>query len=447
MNILNVKIPSEVLYIIGKLEEVGYEAYMVGGCVRDAVLGTEPGDWDICTIALPEQIIKCFEEHRTIKTGMKHGTITLVLEENNFEITTYRVDGIYSDSRRPDTVEFVSDLKKDLLRRDFTINAMAYSPKSGIIDFFGGQDDLKAGLIRCVGDADERFKEDALRIIRALRFASALGFTIERSTADSCIANKRLLSKIAVERISCELNKLITGQGVFHVLMNFIPVITKIIPEIAPMILFEQNSRYHCFDVFHHTVTSINFAPNDVIVRQALLFHDIAKPQCYTEDEHGGHFYGHPQMGAEITKEILLRLKYSNEAIESITELVLLHDEEICPTSKHIKRWLNRIGETRLRQLIEVKRADALAHTEKYGRIRVNTINDAELILNKIIEQQQCFSLRDLAINGNDLISFGVLPGVKIGSILNKLVDMVIDEKVENNKESLLKSVKELLYM
>jgi len=446
VNATSIEIPNEVTYIIKKLEELGYEAYAVGGCVRDAILGATPNDWDVCTQALPQQVIECFKENKTIATGLKHGTVTLILNNKPFEITTYRVEGTYSDNRRPDEVEFVTSLKDDLSRRDFTINAMAYHPDKGLMDFFGGMKDIELRVIRTVGDANSRFNEDALRIMRALRFSSVLGFEIGKNTKLACTQNKGLLQNIAVERISEEFNKLIIGNNVFEVLMKYTQVITEVIPEIKPMVLFEQNSKYHCFDVFHHTAASIAFAQNDVIIRMALLFHDVAKPNCYSEDEDGGHFYGHPQVGAEITKDILTRLKYSNEAIESITELVLYHDIEIPKTSKSVKKWLNKIGEARFRQLLEVKRADALAHTQKYGQIRINALKETNLLLNDIIEKQQCFSLKDLAVNGRDLMDAGFSEGVEVGDMLNLLIDMVIDEKLPNDREMLLKAARENLH-
>jgi len=440
---VNIKIPDEAQYIINRLEESGYEAYVAGGCVRDAVLETEPKDWDICTQALPEQTMKCFEGQRIIETGLRHGTITLVLDHKPFEITTYRVDGTYSDNRHPDTVEFVKDLKEDLARRDFTINAMAYNPKTGIVDFFGGQEDIKDGIIRCVGDADKRFQEDALRIMRALRFAAVLGFTIEKNTSNSCIGNRQLLQNIAVERIAVELNQLIVGKGVFDVLRTHTSVLTEIIPEMIPMVGFDQNTAYHCFDVFQHTLRSVAYAPSDVVIRLTMLFHDIAKPKCYHEDERGGHFYGHAQAGAEMAREILQRLKYDNDTIETVTQLILYHGVELHPESKSIKRWLNRIGEVRLRQLIEVKRADAMAKADQYRQGDMDALDRITATIDEVIEQQQCFALKDLAVDGRDLIAVGVPQGTAIGKWLNRLMDMVIDEQVENDKGKLLKIVQE----
>ena len=443
---MTINIPSEVQFIINTLEESGYEAYVVGGCVRDAVLGVEPKDWDICTSALPQQTINCFEGQRIIETGLQHGTVTLLLNHTSFEITTFRVDGIYSDNRRPDKVDFVNDIKEDLLRRDFTINAMAYNPTVGLVDFFGGLNDINGKIIRCVGDADKRFQEDALRVMRALRFASVLYFSIDENTSQAIHRNKSLLKNIAVERIAVELNKLIIGRNVSDVLLQYHSVLTEFIPEIKNMVGFNQNNPYHHLDVWEHTVTSIAKATVNHVIRLSMLFHDIAKPLCYTEDERGGHFYGHPKVCSDMAKEILQRLKYDNDTIDAVTQLVLYHDAEIHPRKKHIKRWLNKIGELRLRQLLEIKFADANAQSPEFNQKKIDLLNAVAPVINEIMKQQQCFSLKDLAINGKDIIAAGVSEGVKVGVILNHLMDMVIDEQVENDKSKLLDVVNKLVH-
>jgi len=421
-----IKIPNEVQYIIETLQKSGYEAYIVGGCVRDSILGKEPKDWDICTPSLPEQTMKCFAEYHIIETGLQHGTVTLMLNHIPFEITTYRIDGQYSDNRRPDKVEFVSSLKADLSRRDFTINAMAYNPNEGIVDFFGGMDDLNTGIIRCVGDAGQRFREDALRIMRALRFASVLSFSIEEDTSKAMLDNKNLFKNIAVERIANEINRMITGNGVSNILLKYLPVITEIIPEIAPMNGFEQNNSYHCHDVLHHSLFSIDHAPKNIVIRLAMLFH--------------------PQVSSDMAKAILLRLKYDNDTIKDVTELVFYHDANIQPDIKHVKRWLNKIGEEKLRQLIEVKKADAMAQSVYYQKEKLGTLDKISDVLNEIIEQRQCFSLKDLAVNGKDLLAVGFEEGVEIGAALNRLIEMVIDEQVENDKHELLRIAEKLCF-
>ena len=431
---MNIRLPDEVKYIITTLEENGHEAYAVGGCIRDAVLSIEPKDWDICTSALPEQTMKVFKESRIIETGLKHGTITLILNNKHFEITTYHCSN-----------KLISSLKEDLSRRDFTINAMAYNPRTGIVDFFGGVSDINNQIIRCTQGADERLKEDALRIIRALRFASVSGFKIEDATSEAIFRNKGLLKNIAVERISVELNKMIAGANVGDILLRFTPVISEIIPEINDMIGFEQNNPYHYLDVWKHTVRSITKAPEDVVLRLTMLFHDIGKPGCYTEADGIGHFYGHQKVSRAMAEEILLRLKYDNDTISAVTELVLYHDADVNLKGKNIKRWLNRLGEERLRQLIEIKRADAMAQSEKSRKIKIGKLYEILLKIDEIIEQQQCFSLKDLAINGRDLIKAGVPQGREIGKVLNYLLDMVIDGQIENDKEKLLETAKNFL--
>ena len=439
---MNIKIPDEAHYIIETLENNGCETYVVGGCVRDSLLGKEPKDWDICTSAIPEKTMKFFEGVHIIETGRQHGTITLILNHKAFEITTYRVDGVYTDNRHPVKVEFVRDLKEDLSRRDFTINAMAYNPKTGLADFFNGVNDLDNKVIKCVGDANKRFREDALRIMRAMRFASVLGFEIHTDTSKAMFDNKKLLNNIAVERIADELNKMITGNGIKDILLQHMPVITEIIPEILPMVGFEQNNPWHYLDVWQHTLTSITNAPVDMTLRLTMLLHDIGKPSCYTESDDGvGHFYGHPQVSCDMAKEILSRLKFDNATIDTVAQLILHHDADIQPRRKHIKRWLNKIGEERFRQLLEIKRADNKAQAIIRTQEKLDMLSDIEIILNEIIEQQQCFSLKDLAVNGRDLIDIGIPEGKQIGTILNHLMDMVIDESIENDKTTLLNAV------
>ena len=437
---MNIVVPIEAQFIIDTLEDNDFEAYVVGGCVRDAILGAEPKDWDVCTNALPHQIMKCFQSFRIIETGLHHGTVTIVLNNKPFEITTYRIDGEHSDNRRPDKVYFVGCLKEDLARRDFTINAMAYNPNKGLVDYFGGLQDIENKLIRCVGNADARFKEDALRIMRALRFSSVLNFEIEREAEIAIINNKDLLTGIAAERIASELSGLLCGENAVHAL-HYSPcmlTLAVVIPEIRKMFGFYQNNPYHHLDVWHHTAMAVGQAPPDLIIRLALLFHDIGKPHCYTEDKKGGHFYGHAKISAEITEAMLRHLKYSNEILKSVTELVMYHDATLSPRRKYIKRWLNRIGEVQFRRLIEVKRADTLAHHPDHRKQRLDVLASVEAVLDEIISQGQCFSLKDLAINGRDLISLGVPQGIEIGKMLNHLMYMVIDEQVENNKTSLL---------
>jgi len=439
VNIINIS--DETKGMIDTLEANGYEAYVVGGCVRDAFMGKKPEDWDICTSALPEQTAACFSDCHIIETGLKHGTITVIKNHRPFEITTYRIDGDYSDNRRPDSVKFVSELKDDLSRRDFTINAIAYNHNRGLADFFGGVSDIKNKMIRCVGSADKRFQEDALRIMRALRFASALGFAIDEDTSGALYRNKELLDNIAMERIAAELNKLLVGDSVKEILLSHTQIIEKIIPEIKDMIGFEQNNPHHVFDVWRHTVESINNIPADPVLRLTMLLHDIGKPGCYTETDSVGHFHGHQQISSDMAWDILKRLKYSNAVINAVKKLVLYHDSDIKPEPRPIKRLLNKVGEERFKQLLLVKRADAIAQSELFRKEKLESLDKVLKALDKVLEEQQCFSLKDLAVNGRDLIDAGIPEGAEVGKCLNRLLKLVIEESADNNKEDLLKLI------
>ena len=435
---MNINLPDDVKFIIDTLESGGFEAYAVGGCVRDSLLGKSPQDWDICTPALPEQTMKCFNGQHIIETGLQHGTITLMLNHKPFEITTYRVDGKYKDNRRPEKVRFVNVLKRDLARRDFTINAMAYNPQTGLADYYGGQQDLSERKIKCVGNADKRFQEDALRIMRALRFASVFGFTIDDDTAKAMHENKKLLNNISAERIAAELNKLIVGDSAKQTLLGHTDILTEIIPEFIPAVGFNQKRPEHCYNVFEHSLHSLSEAPKDIIIRLAVLFHDIGKPATYTDENGLGRYFNHFKVGAEITEIILKRLRYDNDTIKAVTELVRLHDSGILLEAKYIKRWLNKIGEERFRQLLEVKKADIKGLAGHIIPRALSNINKVEQILAEVTTEQQCFSLKDLVVNGRDLIAAGVPEGAKIGVILNKLMDMVIDDESANDKAALL---------
>ena len=441
---MKIILPAEVLYIIETLRNNGYQAYPVGGCVRDALLGSKPADWDICTSALSAEIKTCFAKHKLIETGIKHGTITLLLANKPYEITAYRLDGPYDDNRHPRRVEYINDLKTDLARRDFTVNALAYDPDAGLIDYFGGGADLQNGIIRCVGNAQQRFQEDGLRIMRALRFAATLGFEIETSTAEALLANRALLSNISAERIIAELNKLLSGKNVETVMLDYRAVFAVIIPELEPLIGFEQNSRYHHLDVYQHTICSVSNAPADPLLRLTLLLHDIAKPACYSQVEMTGHFYGHSQVGTEIARRILRRLKYDKRTVETVCELIKYHDTELLATDKNIKHWLNKLGLTTYRQLLAVKRADSLAHAQAYQNDRLTVLDEILPLIEKIVATNQCFSLRDLAINGHDLLALSIPPGKELGMILRELLSQVISGTLVNQKPELIARAGEL---
>jgi len=441
---MTIALPRDIEYIIATLEKNGFDAYAVGGCVRDTIMGKPPKDWDICTEALPEQTIRSFPEQRIFETGLKHGTVSLRLNHETYEITTFRTDGEYRDNRRPETVKFVRDIKEDLSRRDFTINSLAYHPKKGLIDYFGGISDIKNKKIRAVGNSDKRFDEDALRIMRALRIASVLGFEIETNTSNSIINKRQLLKNIAAERISAELNLLLCGNGVESIMLDYSAVIGTVIPEILPCIGFNQKNPRHNLDVWQHTIKSIANAPPGPVSRLTMLLHDIGKPVCYTETDGIGHFYGHQKISADMARIILRRLKYDNETVETVTKLIYHHDADIQPVGKHIKRWLNRLGEDTLRMLLEIKRADTMAHAEEVHRQRFEVLDEAKKSVDEVISQQQCFSIKDMAITGRDLIAIGITQGPEIGRALSTLLDMILDEEIPNDRKTLIEKTKEL---
>jgi len=429
-------VPEYVKNILLALETAGYEAWCVGGCVRDSLMGHIPGDWDVTTSALPEETMAVFGDH-AYPTGLQHGTVTVRALHESVEVTTYRVDGAYHDHRRPDSVTFIRSLEEDLRRRDFTVNAMAMDLRGTLKDPFGGQADLRKGILRCVGQPDLRFAEDALRIMRGLRFAAVLGFEIERETAESIRRNKENLKDIAVERIQVELFKLLSGKTAVEVLRQFPDVIGVFWPEILPMVGFDQKNHHHCYDVWEHTLHAITEVPNDPVLRCSVLMHDIGKPACFTVDEQGtGHFYGHGAISCEMADSMLRRVKCSNELRNNIVTLVEWHDREIQRTEKAVRRALRRLGEQTLRQLIHVKRADNLAQAPEY-RHRQAEINLAEEILDRLIAEDACFSLKQLAVNGRDMMRLG-LEGPEVGKMLNALLECVVNGEVPNKREVLL---------
>ncbi len=439
-------IPAGAKYILNVLENNMYDAYIVGGCVRDSLLNKAPHDWDICTSAKPGEVLALMGANgiRMIETGLQHGTVTAVIGDESYEITTFRVEGEYSDNRRPDRVEFVNDVIEDLSRRDFTINAMAYSQWSGLVDPWGGYGDLDAKLIRCVGHPDDRFREDALRIMRALRFAATYGFKIEEQTAYSIHKNKSLLRKISAERIQSELSKMLCGKGVLDILLEYKDVMAVIIPELEPCIGFNQNNPYHIYDVYNHIAHAVaSYDGNDISIKMALLLHDIGKPECYTEDHNGGHFYGHSVPSMRIAKDVMARLKFDNKTKDEVVDLVLYHDSDIYPGIRSVKRWLNKIGVMRLHQLISVKFADTYAHADVNRAVMIDNYFAILKIAGDIFKEQQCFTLKQLAINGHDMIGIGFDEGPGIGKVLNNLLDKVLDGEIENERDILLNEANE----
>lgn len=437
--------PKNVKTIIKILNTHNYEAFIVGGCVRDSVIGLTPHDWDICTNAKPEEIKKCFENFNTFDSGIKHGTISVVLDGEVFEVTTYRIDGTYSDNRRPDSVTFTSDITQDLARRDFTINAMAYNEKRGLIDPYGGRNDLSDKIIKCVGNPDFRFNEDALRIIRALRFASVYNFEIDYETAKSIHKNADLLNNIAVERISVELNKLLSGNGAEKILNNYRDVIAVFIPEIKPMFDYNQHTKHHNRDLWHHTIYAVKSIDNTPLLRMSMLLHDIGKPKACKRDEDGTcHFKGHPKYSAEMAENILRRLKYSNDFIETCITLIKYHDVRFNGSKRQLRHVMSAIGDKNVELLLKIQRADIMAQSDYKHREKLEKLDLACQTYKEILADKDCFTLKQLKINGNDIKNLGLSEGIIIGKILKILLGLVIEDKIENEKFALIKKAEEI---
>ncbi len=426
------------------LKENGFEGYLIGGSVRDYIMGLPIGDIDITTNATPQQVKQVFQDFRVIETGIKHGTVTVLINSEPIEITTYRSEGTYSDNRHPDSVEFSTRLEDDVVRRDFTMNGIALDLDGTFCDLVGGIDDIKKGQIRCIGDAETRFREDALRILRGIRFASVLGFEIEAETEKAIHKCRNLLLNISAERIREELVKLVCGKNAYRVLKDFVDVIGVFAPEILPCVDFEQQNRHHIYDVYTHTLKAVEQSRNDTVIRLALLFHDLGKPIVASFDENGEqHYYGHPKKSAEITEKIMTRLRFDNDTKNKVVELVYLHDSPIVvnkgtsPDKKRLKKLMSRLGEERIFDLIEIKRCDNLAQEPEFYR-GDEFYQAAVDMVNEIIAEKECFSIKSLEINGNDLIDLGYR-GKKIGEKLNVCLEAVIDGKVQNIREDLIK--------
>ena len=437
-----IHIPDEVKTAISTLAANGFEAYIVGGCVRDSLLGGNPKDYDITTSAEPEEVEKIFGNFRVIETGIKHGTVTVLINKIPLEITTFRIDSDYSDNRHPENVTFTKSLEEDTARRDFTMNALAYNDERGICDFYGGTDDIKNKIIRCVGDADKRFGEDALRIMRAIRFSSVLGFEIEENTKRAVFKNKELLRNISSERIASELVKLLCGANVRKVLMEYIDVLGVVIPELLPMKGFDQKNIHHIYDVLEHTAAAVENIEPTPVLRLTALFHDIGKPECFFMKDGQGHFYGHADIGADMTTKILSHLKFDNNTKNTVTKLVKIHDVQIEETDTAVKRCMNKHTPEIFFLLLKMKRADTLAQSPMC-RERLEYLDRLEKRANEIINRKACFSMKDLAVNGNDLIKLGVKPGKELGNILKYLLEAVIEGKLPNDKNTLIKFTKE----
>ena len=422
---------------VAMLKSNGFEAFLIGGSVRDFIMNLPIGDIDITTNATPPQVKEVFKDFRVIETGIKHGTVTVLIDKEPLEITTYRSEGTYSDNRHPDSVSFSQSLSDDVIRRDFTMNAIAYDFTDGFCDLTGGIDDINNKIIRCIGNAETRFREDALRILRALRFSSVLGFTIEENTKSAIHKCRDLLKNISAERIQVEFVKLICGKNAYTVLQEFSDVIAVFIPEIKACVGFEQKNRHHCFDVYTHSLKAVEKSNPIPAIRLALFFHDIAKPVVAHFDEKGEqHYYGHPKKSAEITERIMTRLRFDNDTKNKVVTLVSFHDspimvnDNIQPDKKRLKKIMSQIGKDLISDLIHIKYCDNSAQNPEYFRGEEFYKITYEMI-NEILDNQECFSFKDLKINGNDLISMG-FKGKDIGKILNNILDLVIKEKIKN---------------
>ena len=441
-----INIPADANELIHTLQNNGHSAYIVGGCVRDSILGRTPHDYDICTSATPSEILEIFKDKKIIETGLQHGTVTVVVNGEPYEITTYRIDGIYLDNRRPDAVTFTDKLVEDLRRRDFTINAMAYNDEEGLIDPFNGMEDIKYKKINCVGRAEDRFGEDALRILRAIRFAAQLEFTIMPGTDWEIHKQYKNLENISIERINSEFCKIASSDGFCVELLLYKDVFSLFIPELKDMFDFPQNNPWHIWNVFGHTIHAVEYCDSDdLVVRLAVFFHDFGKPHSYQDGEDGiRHFKGHGKVSADMTDSIMKHLRFDNETRNNVVELVYYHDATFEVGKKYVKRWLNKIGEKQFRRLLQVKKADNKAQNLELSSVRIKELSEIEALIDEVLQEDECFSLKDLAVNGKDLIGVGYKSGKELGNTLNKLLQLVIDGDCPNEKEKLLQEAESL---
>ena len=414
--------------------------------MRDSILNRPVHDWDICTSATPSEMLEIFKDKKIIETGLQHGTVTVVVDGEPYEITTYRIDGIYSDNRRPDTVTFTDKLVEDLRRRDFTINAMAYNDEEGLIDPFNGMEDIKYKKISCVGRAEDRFGEDALRILRAIRFAAQLEFAIMPGTDWEIHKQYKNLENISIERINSEFCKIASSDDFCVELLLYKDVFSLFIPELKDMFDFPQNNPWHIWNVFGHTIHAVEYCDSDdLVVRLAVFFHDFGKPHSYQDGKDGiRHFKGHGKVSADMTDSIMKRLRFDNETRNNVVELVYYHDATFEAGKKYVKRWLNKIGEKQFRRLLQVKKADNKAQNLELSSDRIKELSEIEALIDEVLQEDECFSLKDLAVNGKDLIGVGYKAGKELGNTLNKLLQLVIDGDYPNEKEKLLQEAESL---
>ena len=431
-------IPKNIQTVLDKLHSAGFRALPVGGCVRDLLRGIEPHDWDITTSATPDEMLQLFSGFRLAPVssgGIKHGTVTVILDHEPVEVTTFRCDGEYSDGRRPDSVGFSRNLSDDLSRRDFTINALCIDENGEIVDMFGGREDLKNGIIRAIGDPDRRFTEDALRILRALRFSAAFGFEIEQATSESMLRNFNRLELLARERIGAELAKLICAPHFLTTALKYKQLLCMAVPELAPTVGMYQREDYHSYDVYEHTIRSVAAAPCDTTLRWTMLLHDIGKPAC---SDGQGHFHRHESVGVPIAEEILKRFNCGRAQREQILTLIAKHCVPLSSDRMKLKKQLAKYGENTVLRLIEVKRADCMAQRPEIAAARLAELEKIKAAVDEIISEKPALTLSQLAVSGRDLLELGFEPSPKIGALLKQMLELVISESLPNERGSLL---------
>ena len=432
---------------IKKLKEAGYEAYLTGGCVRDLLMGRVPSDWDITTSALPEETKEVFEKagYRTFDTGIKHGTVSVLFGREILEITTFRTEAAYSDGRHPDSVTFVRSALEDVKRRDFTMNALLLGPEEGIIDYVGGQADIEAGIIRSVGDPEKRFSEDALRIMRAVRFASQLGFRVEEATSKAVLSCKESLSLVSAERLQAELDKMLLGPNIYETLMTYGSVLAVFLPELKPMFGFPQHNPHHMYDVWEHTAVAVKNIPPERILRLTMLLHDSGKPHSVKVRPNGTwSFAGHPEVSAALSEDALKRLRYPNHTVETLTMLILQHDVDLGSSIAEVRRHMNRLGKENYRRLLLIRRADVMAQSEYMREEKLALLDQQTVLYKEIASQNQPYRIQDLKVNGKDLMEIGIPEGPMVGQVLQALLEAVIEEEIPNQKSVLLEKARSM---
>ncbi|EPY2311618.1 CCA tRNA nucleotidyltransferase [Clostridium sporogenes] len=445
---IKIQIPKGVKYIINTLQENNHEAYIVGGAVRDSLLERKVNDWDITTSANPQEVVNIFENlgYKIIPTGLKHGTVTILINSIGYEVTTFRIDGEYEDNRHPKEVKFTSNLKEDLKRRDLTINAMAYNDKTGLVDYFNGLEDLNNKIVRCVGNSKDRFNEDSLRMLRCIRFASQLNFDMEKSTKFNIRELSKNINNVSMERIRDELCKILVSSQPVYGIRNIVELnlVDYIIPELKDCVGFQQHNKHHDKDVYGHILSVVENVPNKLELRLAALLHDIGKSKCFSIGDNGqGHFYGHQKISADMTKDILKRLKFDNKTIDKVDKLVYNHMTRYNKLRiPSIKKFINKVGIDNLDDLFELQIADIKGSAKEYHSF--DNVLNLKIKCEKILSEKQPLTIKDLDIDGHDLMKLGIKQGKEIGIVLNKLLDIILENPNLNNKEDLIKIVESI---